>query len=278
MAEHNNNINNGINNGNNSGINNRNNNGNIANGNNTRNDRNNYTVSHVTSSPFWIITILIAFVGWLASIVGAGILKAANHTFWELVFQIVLIFALVFLLLSNGINHHRLALMTFCAIAFVYATYNGEYIYNDSGSGKAAGAGSIILAFVFGLWILALGIEEGSVLSNTFVYMGVQPGRSTMGTYGTAAPAIAQVPRNAQPETTTAPTAHPFRLDMSPDAEYTGKVQALYSYTASLEDPNELSFTKGEVLDTVSSQGKWWQAKKQDGSIGIVPSNYFKQL
>jgi hypothetical protein len=38
--------------------------------------------------------------------------------------------------------------------------------------------------------------------------------------------------------------------------------------TASPDDPNELSFTKGEILDILDKQGKWWQAKKSDGRVG----------
>lgn len=40
------------------------------------------------------------------------------------------------------------------------------------------------------------------------------------------------------------------------------------SDTASPDDPNEISFTKGEILEIIDKQGKWWQAKKEDGSIG----------
>ncbi len=40
--------------------------------------------------------------------------------------------------------------------------------------------------------------------------------------------------------------------------------------TANPDDPNEISFTKGEILDIVDKQGKWWQAKKADGTSGSM--------
>jgi hypothetical protein len=38
--------------------------------------------------------------------------------------------------------------------------------------------------------------------------------------------------------------------------------------TASSEDPTELSFKKGEVLDILTKSDLWWEARKLDGSKG----------
>lgn len=54
--------------------------------------------------------------------------------------------------------------------------------------------------------------------------------------------------------------------------EYPYRARAEYSYTAT--DDNELSFHRHQILEVSDISGKWWQARTQDGEIGICPSNY----
>ncbi|RXW21352.1 hypothetical protein EST38_g4502 [Candolleomyces aberdarensis] len=54
------------------------------------------------------------------------------------------------------------------------------------------------------------------------------------------------------------------------------RAEAMYNYHASSEDPGELPFKKGEMLDILDRSGKWWEARRADGRAGIVPSNYLR--
>ena len=61
--------------------------------------------------------------------------------------------------------------------------------------------------------------------------------------------------------------------------EYPYRARALYNYDANKDDPNEMSFSKGDIIEIANNQGKWWQGRmKTDAGVvtGICPSNYLQ--
>lgn len=57
------------------------------------------------------------------------------------------------------------------------------------------------------------------------------------------------------------------------------KVRTLYPFTSKNEE--ELNFEKDtllEIIDQPRDDPEWWRAKKEDGTIGLVPKNYVKIL
>ncbi|WRT65399.1 uncharacterized protein IL334_002342 [Kwoniella shivajii] len=62
------------------------------------------------------------------------------------------------------------------------------------------------------------------------------------------------------------------------EQEYKHRAKAMYAYSASPDDPNEVSFAKGDMLEVLDNTGKWFQVRTPTGATGIAPSNYLTLL
>ncbi|KAF9428384.1 Transmembrane osmosensor, partial [Podila epigama] len=127
-------------------------------------------------------------------------------------------------------------------------------------------------------WVFYFGAEEDSLLKrniNGFT-IPLTPGTDITANGGVQGPT--SVEQQLQQQQQLQQGENLSSVVVTPAVDYAYKACALYSYDANPEDSNELSFIKNEVLDIVDNKGKWWQARKQDGSIGIAPSNYLQLI
>lgn len=66
----------------------------------------------------------------------------------------------------------------------------------------------------------------------------------------------------------------PIDGNLIPPTTFPYRARAKYSYQANTMDPQEISFSENEIIEVANLAGNWWRAKKENGTTGIVPSNY----
>ncbi|WVW79691.1 hypothetical protein I302_101661 [Kwoniella bestiolae CBS 10118] len=71
---------------------------------------------------------------------------------------------------------------------------------------------------------------------------------------------------------------HDYASPGNEEPEYKHRAKAMYAYSASADDPNEVSFAKGDILEVLDNTGKWFQVRTPTGATGIAPSNYLTLL
>ena len=76
-------------------------------------------------------------------------------------------------------------------------------------------------------------------------------------------------------EEVAAEAAAPAAAETAPRKRFVCGVIALYSFNSG--NPEELTFQKGDLLDIVDQpvdDPDWWEARKADGTTGLIPRNY----
>ncbi|ORZ02394.1 hypothetical protein BCR43DRAFT_481477 [Syncephalastrum racemosum] len=251
-----------------------------------------FDINRLTENIFLITSAALAICAWIIALGGAAAFAKSGVVWWIIVYELLLLVGTVLVFMSGTFLHYRMVLLALLAISISLLTTQidaGLAVAHMQGGAGAFAAGYIILIIVQFLWVFVFGSEPNSYLgrfghgwssmNNSVEHHGMSEkittppqvqhaGDKTMVDYPAVATGVAGG---------SAAASHPAAASTAPqpNLDYAERVEALHDYDASPDDPNELSFKKGEALDVVERKGNWWQARKLDGTVGIIPSNYF---
>ncbi|KAG2189255.1 hypothetical protein INT44_004397 [Umbelopsis vinacea] len=227
----------------------------------------------LTTNPVLLGSSLLLLIGWAVAFCGLCISQGLvfNLSWWFIIYQFMIMTFVFTVIVTSTIAQYRLVVLTFLALSLSYCTGEiSKYLHTELSTSAAITTGYIFIAIVQPAAAVA---APAMVQTNTYATSAYSPPR------GNGSQTTLQQQQSIK-HTSYVSNSNQSVPDgentvvVSPNAEYPLDVVALHSYDANPDDPNELSFTKGDILQVHDKRGNWWQARKADGSVGIVPSNY----
>ncbi|CAG8648624.1 8436_t:CDS:2, partial [Funneliformis mosseae] len=234
-------------------------------------------------------------IGWIITFAGSAAAGRTGVNWFYIIFELFLILGIAAAIATNSIKYYRFSILTFlgASLVFIVALVN-EKINSDLAEDQAVAAGAIFLSLVTFVWIFSFGSEEGSIVVSSINSLAINKvdRNTTQAVHGFAqsgpiSPGIAMVPTSIQEPSIN------NTVVVTPNPDYAYKAKALYDCkfifirSKMMDEIDHLGFKRniftnimrnkpGEILDIADNKGKWWQAKKTDGSMGIAPSNYLQ--
>ncbi|KAJ8651802.1 hypothetical protein O0I10_012623 [Lichtheimia ornata] len=231
-----------------------------------------------------LLTCILTAVGWIVAFVGLCIANVSVNpiSWWIVVYELALVIFVCSVLGTGKMTTYRLVVIALVAISVPYATDEvSRYIATPHPALSVASAGYIVILVSQFSWLFLLGVQNNESFEPFQPHHHHQPAYSYR-THPSTPTMTYTTDMDVTKSTAAAAAASPYPMIynqdntvfVSPHAEYNIPVVALHSYEANPDDPNELSFTKGEVLHVHERKGNWWQARQADGTVGMIPSNY----
>nr|ODN87357.1 high osmolarity signaling protein SHO1 [Cryptococcus depauperatus CBS 7841] len=274
-----------------------------------------FLVTFIIAIPSWIIAFAgqcAAEAKYSSSNSHAPVAGTLWFTIW---LELAIIVGLFLCLASDGIAFYRFQLSIFLAIATALAIFGVQFLFQSPGSFIATGVGWLLLTIVNLIWLLYLTSEQDTFIysllnsggngglsgnrriggpvrrDSTAGYGGGEMGMggsiggmgrgissNNMNGGGYAPAATEGTPQKASAVIRDNYNAGTHVTGQEDVATFKQRAKALYAYSASPDDPNEVSFMKGEVLEVLDGSGKWYQVRTSSGATGIAPSNYLVML